>query len=40
VRGENFDFGFGISDACKLSADMAIKKILDLAETLPQTEIV
>ncbi len=39
VRGENFDFGFGISDACKLSADIAIKKILDLANDLPQTEI-
>jgi hydrogenase maturation protease len=40
VRGENFDFGFGISDKCKLSAKVAIKKILDLADTLPQTEIV
>ncbi|HUL30717.1 MAG TPA: hydrogenase maturation protease [Thermodesulfobacteriota bacterium] len=39
VRGENFDFGFGITEACKLSADVAIKKILDLADTLPQTEI-
>jgi len=40
VRGENFDFGFGISDACKFYADAAIKKILNLADTLPQTEIV
>ncbi len=39
VRGENFDFGLGISGACKLSADIAIKKILDLAETFPQTEM-
>ena len=39
VRGENFDFGFGISDTCKLSADAAIKKILGLADDLPQTEI-
>ena len=40
VKGENFDFGFGISDPCKRSADLAIQKILDLEETLPQTEIV
>ncbi len=40
VRGENFDFGFGISETCKPSADIAIKKILDLADTLPPTEIV
>ena len=40
VRGENFDFGFGISDACKLSADVAVKKILDLADSLPLTETV
>jgi len=40
VRGENFDFGFGISETCKLSADIAIKKILDLTGTLPRTEIV
>ncbi len=39
VKGENFDFGLGVSDACKLSADIAIKRILDLAETLPQTEM-
>ncbi len=39
VKGENFDFGFGITDTCKLSADLAIKKILDLEETLPQTDI-
>ena len=40
VKGENFDFGFGISDTCKLSADVAIKRILDLANNLPRTEIV
>ncbi len=39
VRGENFDFGFGISDTCKLSADVAIKKILDLAQGLSGTEM-
>lgn len=39
VRGENFDFGFGISDKCKLSADVAIERILDLADGLPRTEI-
>ena len=38
VKGENFDFGLGISDKCKLSADIAIKRILDLANDLPQTE--
>ncbi len=40
VRGENFDFGLGISDRCKRSADIAIKRILDLANDLPRTEIV
>jgi Ni,Fe-hydrogenase maturation factor len=30
VRGENFDFGFGISSQCRQSADLAIRKILDL----------
>jgi hydrogenase maturation protease len=39
VRGENFDFGFGISDKCKLSADIAIKRIFDLVNDLPRTEI-
>jgi Ni,Fe-hydrogenase maturation factor len=39
VRGENFDFGFGISETCRLFADVAIKKILDLADSLPHTEI-
>ena len=40
VRGENFDFGFGISETCKVSAGVAIKRILDLADSLPPTEIV
>jgi hydrogenase maturation protease len=32
VRGENFDFGLGLSDPCRLCADIAIQKILDLAQ--------
>ena len=40
VRGENFDFGFGISETCKLSADIAIQKILDLTNDLSRPEIV
>lgn len=39
VRGENFDFGLGISEASKLSADTAIKKILTLEDTAPQAEM-
>jgi hydrogenase maturation protease len=39
VRGENFDFGFGISDTCRHSADDAIKTILDLTNGLPRAEI-
>jgi len=30
VRGENFDFGLGLSDACRLRVDGATQKILDL----------
>lgn len=30
VKGENFNFGLGISVPCRLAADEAIKKILDL----------
>jgi len=30
VRGENFDFGLGLSDPCRLRADTAVQKILDL----------
>ena len=34
VRGKNFDFGLGLSDPCKLCADMAIQKILELEKGL------
>jgi hydrogenase maturation protease len=30
VRGENFDFGLGLSDPCRLRADTATREILDL----------
>ncbi len=30
VRGENFDFGLGLSERCKHCADVAVQKILDL----------
>ena len=30
VRGENFDFGLGLSDRCRSHANVAIQKILDL----------
>jgi len=30
VKGENFDFGLGLSGPCRLRADMATQKILDL----------
>jgi len=33
VRGENFDFGFGITEACKLHADVAVEKILELLDS-------
>jgi hydrogenase maturation protease len=32
VRGENFDFGTGLSDPCRRCADLAIQKILDLID--------
>jgi hydrogenase maturation protease len=32
VRGEDFDFGFGLSEQCMRRADIAIEKILDLAQ--------
>jgi hydrogenase maturation protease len=32
VRGDNFDFGLGLSDACRLRADGAIQNILDLTD--------
>jgi hydrogenase maturation protease len=31
VRGENFDFGLGLSDRCRQNADAATQRILDLA---------
>jgi len=34
VRGTDFDFGLGLSDPCKLCADLAIQKILDLAKDI------
>jgi hypothetical protein len=30
VRGEDFDFGTGLSDECRRCADLAVQKILDL----------
>jgi Ni,Fe-hydrogenase maturation factor len=30
VRGENFDFGLGLSDPCRLRVDGATQKIFDL----------
>jgi len=30
VKGENFDFGLGLSDPCRLRVDGATQKILDL----------
>jgi hydrogenase maturation protease len=30
VRGEDFDFGFGISDSCRAAANKAIQKIVGL----------
>ena len=30
VRGNNFDFGLGLSERCRSCADIAIQKILDL----------
>ena len=32
VRGENFDFGLGLSERCMRRADIATEKILDLAQ--------
>jgi hydrogenase maturation protease len=30
VKGEDFDFGLGLSDLCRTRADLAIRKVLDL----------
>jgi hydrogenase maturation protease len=35
VRGESFDFGVGLSDRCRVSADLAVTRILDLAQSNP-----
>jgi len=32
IKGEDFDFGLGISDSCRSRADMAIGRILTLLE--------
>ncbi len=34
VRGKNFDFGLGLSEPCRLCADMAIQRILELITCL------
>jgi hypothetical protein len=34
VKGKDFDFGLGLSDPCRLRADMAIQKILGLINPL------
>jgi hydrogenase maturation protease len=31
VKGEDFDFGLGLSESCKARADIALQKILDLS---------
>jgi len=36
VRGENFDFGLGLSEDCKLCAKVAVQKILDLVHSSVQ----
>ncbi len=30
VRGQDFDFGLGLSDPCKLAAEAAVQRIIDL----------
>ncbi len=32
VKGDDFDFGLGLSEACKVRADAAARKILDLLD--------
>jgi hydrogenase maturation protease len=32
IRGENFDFGLGLSDQCRSGANVAIRKILELID--------
>jgi hydrogenase maturation protease len=38
VKGQDFDFGFGLSDSCRHCADIAIQNILDLVHDLPCNE--
>jgi hydrogenase maturation protease len=33
VRGEDFDFGLGITEVCRRRADLAVEKILDLLDS-------
>jgi hydrogenase maturation protease len=34
IRGERFDFGLGLTDGCKVRADLAIERILGLVEEM------
>jgi hydrogenase maturation protease len=34
IKGESFDFQFGLSDGCRARADRAVQKILDLANEI------
>ena len=36
VKGENFDFGLGLTEPCRLRAEVAVEKILELID--PQDE--
>ncbi len=33
VKGEDFDFGLGLSDTCRIRADAAVQKILELVNS-------
>jgi hydrogenase maturation protease len=39
VRGNNFDFGLGLSDPCRRCADIAIQKILELEKGWVRSEV-
>jgi len=39
VKGNNFDFGLGLSDPCRRCADIAIQKILELEKGLVRSEV-
>jgi Ni,Fe-hydrogenase maturation factor len=39
VRGNNFDFGLGISDPCRRCADIAIQKILELEKGWMKSDV-